>query len=163
MSLIFFGSQNAGQNCIGIERILVHESQYNEVYSMMLERAKELRMGSALSKPSDGMLPVVDMGAMISGDRFRVIGNILEAAERQGAVIEYRGQPYRHQYLETAQYFTPTVVGNVTQDMDIAQKESKWYCVFVVCFCVEFVISCSVCPDCLNNEISNNRRSDCDC
>ncbi|KAJ3477063.1 hypothetical protein NLI96_g10721 [Meripilus lineatus] len=115
--------QNAGQNCIGIERIIVHESQYDDVYRRMLDRAKELRMGSALSKPSDGMLPQVDVGAMISGSRFSTIQNTIEAAVNHGALVEYGGHPHRHTYLESAQYFTPTVVGQVTPSMPIAQTE----------------------------------------
>lgn len=90
----------------------------------MLDRAKELRMGSALSKPSDGMLPQVDVGAMISGSRFSTIQNTIEAAVNHGALVEYGGHPHRHTYLESAQYFTPTVVGQVTPSMPIAQTES---------------------------------------
>ncbi|KAI0081058.1 meiotic sister-chromatid recombination aldehyde dehydrogenase [Panus rudis PR-1116 ss-1] len=115
--------QNAGQNCIGIERIIVHESQYEEVYRMFVSRVKELRVGSALFRPADGIIPAVDCGAMISTERFRDIETILEGAVNHGAVIEHGGQRINHPLYTHGAFFTPTVVGNVSPELPIAQQE----------------------------------------
>lgn len=51
--------QNAGQNCVGLERILVHESLYNEFVDRVTERIKKMKVGSVLNDDN-----VVDVGAM---------------------------------------------------------------------------------------------------
>ncbi|THH21239.1 hypothetical protein EW146_g285 [Bondarzewia mesenterica] len=113
--------QNAGQNCIGIERLIVHESQYDELYSLMTERVGGLRLGSALT--ADGVGTGVDCGSMISTQRFQALEDVIQAAGRQGAVVEYGGGRMRHPYLDQGAYFTPTVVGNANSEMEIAKRE----------------------------------------
>lgn len=121
-------SQNAGQNCIGIERILVHSSQYDKVFKLIAERAQQLRLGCALTRPTDGLIPVVDCGAMISNERFDHLKNLIEAAVAHGAVLETGGQPWPHPYLEHGLFFSPTVIGNVDPNSAIAQEECKSQC-----------------------------------
>ncbi|KAI0033980.1 Aldedh-domain-containing protein [Vararia minispora EC-137] len=113
--------QNAGQNCIGIERLLVHRSQYEEVYSMMLERARALRVGAAVA--ADGVGTGVDMGSMISQLPFQRLEDMINSARNEGARIEQGGARLRHPYLENGAYFAQTVIGDVTPDMKIAQEE----------------------------------------
>ncbi|GBE77417.1 Putative aldehyde dehydrogenase-like protein [Sparassis crispa] len=115
--------QNAGQNCIGIERILVHSSQYEEVYAMFLERTKELRQGSALSNPNDGFVPAVDVGSMINADRLVDLERVVAAARDGGARVEVGGTAFDHPYMKDGSYFSPTVVGDVDPQSEIAQRE----------------------------------------
>lgn len=62
--------QNSGQNCIGIERFIVHASQHDELMKILTERAKKLRFGPALADTSaEGYGAPVDCGAMISSNR----------------------------------------------------------------------------------------------
>jgi acyl-CoA reductase-like NAD-dependent aldehyde dehydrogenase len=60
--------QNAGQNCIGIERFIVHASQHRELVEIFAEKTKKLRFGPALAEDSSTVAPV-DCGAMISRNR----------------------------------------------------------------------------------------------
>lgn len=113
--------QNAGQNCIGIERVIVHSSQYDEVYQLLVERASGLRCGSALTADSVGS--GVDCGSMISSQRFEVLEQMIKDAGSHGAKIELGGARLRHPYLESGAYFAPTVIGNVTPDMNVAKQE----------------------------------------
>lgn len=118
-------SQNAGQNCIGIERLIVHSSQYEEVYALIVERVRGLRLGSALS--AEGVGSGVDCGAMISTARFQELEDVIDDARNHGARVEHGGTRMRHPYLEHGAYFTPTVVGDVVNDMNIAQRERKCF------------------------------------
>lgn len=63
---------------------------------------------------------------MISRDRFRTLQDRVEAAESQGAQVEFGGKPLVHPYLDHGCFFEPTVIGDVRQDMDIAQHERKF-------------------------------------
>jgi acyl-CoA reductase-like NAD-dependent aldehyde dehydrogenase len=60
--------QNAGQNCIGIERFIVHSSQHRELVDIFAEKTKKLRFGPALAEDSS-TVAAVDCGAMISRNR----------------------------------------------------------------------------------------------
>ena len=114
-------SQNAGQNCIGIERLLVHRDQYDEVYHLILQRAGELRLGGALS--ADDVGTGVDVGSMISRDRFQRLQDLIQDAASRGAQVDLGGGSRVHPYLTNGAFFEPTVIGEVQQDMDIAQHE----------------------------------------
>ncbi|KAI0800757.1 meiotic sister-chromatid recombination aldehyde dehydrogenase [Fomes fomentarius] len=115
--------QNAGQNCIGIERILVHESQYDDLFHLLTERAEKLRPGHSLKSPGDGIAPVADVGAMISGERFPGLQQAIQDAVNQGATLTVGGEPWTHPYLEKGSYFKPTLLGDVNPDAAIAQSE----------------------------------------
>lgn len=119
-------SQNVGQNCIGIERFIVHASQHDELVSLLGERARKLRCGSVLSPSAEGYIAPVDCGAMISHHRFPELERLVEAAVRDGANLATGGQRWRHAYLEEGSYFVPTVIGNVDNTMEIAQTECQY-------------------------------------
>jgi acyl-CoA reductase-like NAD-dependent aldehyde dehydrogenase len=112
-----------GQNCIGIERLLVHSSQYDDLHDILVERVRRLRPGSVLARSVEGYVSTVDCGAMINGDRFRGLENVIRDAADGGAMVDPGGAQYHHAYLENGYYFAPTVVGPVEAEMDIAKEE----------------------------------------
>jgi acyl-CoA reductase-like NAD-dependent aldehyde dehydrogenase len=111
-----------GQNCIGIERLIVHHSLYDELHGLLSERVKKMRPGSVLAQSPEGYVATVEGGAMISGDRFEALERIIEAANEDGANVE-GGKVYKHSYLNNGYYFQPTIVGPVYSTMDIAKEE----------------------------------------
>ena len=116
-------SQNMGQNCIGIERLLVHSSQYDDLHDILVERVRRLRPGSVLAQSPEGYVSTIDCGSMINGDRFRGLEKVIRDASEGGALVEGGGAQYHHAYLENGYYFSPTVVGAVEAEMDIANQE----------------------------------------
>ncbi|KAG5647167.1 hypothetical protein DXG03_001122 [Asterophora parasitica] len=114
--------QNMGQNCIGIERLIVHRSQYDDLHAILSERIAKLRLGSVLAPSPEGYVSTIDCGSMISRERFQGLERIIRDAEEGGAIVE-GGVQYNHIYLENGAYFTPTLVGAVHSTMDIAQQE----------------------------------------
>lgn len=120
-----YRSQNAGQNCIGIERLIVHHTQHDELYTLLTERVQKLRSGSVLARSAEGYVTTVDAGAMISSDRFSDLERIINAAEEAGAKVEVGGKAYKHPYHESGCYFLPTVVGDADPNSEIAQRERE--------------------------------------
>ncbi|CAK5279454.1 unnamed protein product [Mycena citricolor] len=114
--------QNSGQNCIGIERLIVHSSQYDDLHNLLEARAGKLRPGSVLSPSDAGFIPTVDSGAMISRERFRSLEMVIEEAREGGAHVLGGGE-YHHPVNVHGFYFQATVVGPVTPDMRIANEE----------------------------------------
>lgn len=116
--------QNVGQNCIGIERLIVHRSQYDELFDIFSQRVTKLRLGSVMAPNDQGYLSPVDCGAMISSARFDALEHLITEAEEFGNGVHLEGGTrYKHVYNDKGSYFLPTVIGPVFSDMRIAQKE----------------------------------------
>ena len=75
---------------------------------------------------ADGVGTGVDMGSMNSRERFQALQDRIGAATAQGAQVELGGRPATHVYLNNGAFFEPTVIGEVTRDMDIAQNEREF-------------------------------------
>lgn len=118
-------SQNAGQNCIGIERLIVHSEQYDELYETLTERAKKLRVGSVLAPSREGFINTVDCGCMLTNDRFDLLETMIFEAHEAGAQIDVGGQKYLHPSSAGNAYFTATVLGDVDPRSRIAQTECE--------------------------------------
>ncbi|KAG6918030.1 hypothetical protein DXG01_016882 [Tephrocybe rancida] len=114
--------QNMGQNCIGIERMIIHQSQYDDLHAILEERISKLRVGSVLAPSPEGYVSTIDCGSMISSDRFTALEAVIRDAEENGAHV-FGGTAYNHTYLENGAYFSPTLVGPVDQRMRIATQE----------------------------------------
>ena len=110
--------QSAGQNCIGIERIICLPKIYSGLISILGKRIKELRTGSSLDSPDN-----VDVGAMISDARFKQLEDLIADAVSQGARCLVGGKRYTHPEYPKGHYFQPTLLVDVTPSMRIANEE----------------------------------------
>jgi len=105
---------NAGQLCISIERVLVHESVTDEFTRRLVERTRGMKLGAALSYD-------YDMGSLISQDQLDTVREHLEDAVGKGARVLTGGRarpdigPYFHE---------PTLLADVTEDMDLYAGET---------------------------------------
>ncbi|KAK4550739.1 hypothetical protein LTR36_000318 [Oleoguttula mirabilis] len=109
--------QSAGQNCIGIERVIAMPKAYDRLIAMLEPRIKGLRVGSDLNE--DG----VDVGAMISPASFVRLERLIAEAVAQGASLLVGGHRHGHEDYPQGHYFEPTLLIDVTPSMRIAQEE----------------------------------------
>ncbi len=99
----------AGQNCIGVQRLLVHKDIYNEFKTRFVERTKKYKIG-------DKMKEDTDMGPMITeGEAIRVEKWVNEAAQK-GANVLCGGK-------RTGSLYEPTVLENLPPDVTIHCEE----------------------------------------
>lgn len=92
----------------------------------MTPRVRALRCGSGLSAPpGSSEIPPVDCGAMISPHRFAELEKIIAAAKKQGARVLAGGKRIAHEVWRGGAYFEPTLVCDVTSEMDIARQERE--------------------------------------
>ena len=108
--------QSAGQNCVGIERIIAMPSAYSRLISMLAPRIAALRVGSDLSED-------VDVGALISSASFSRLEALIAEAVAQGAKLLVGGHRHVHSSYPTAPYFEPTLLVDVQPTMRIAREE----------------------------------------
>jgi acyl-CoA reductase-like NAD-dependent aldehyde dehydrogenase len=143
-----------GQNCIGIERLIVHADQYDDLYAIFQERVSKLRVGSVMSPQQAGFMSIVDGGAMINNNRFNGIENLIKEAVDGNAYLIGGSEFQNHPYHPHGYFFQPTVVGPVDKSMGIAQQERKSFLQFMwimsSIFTAGFSSICSCCcPDAL--------------
>jgi acyl-CoA reductase-like NAD-dependent aldehyde dehydrogenase len=106
---------NCGQNCVASERILLHQGIAARFEARVAEIAVELRQGAPLAGD------VVDVGAMATPLQVDVVARLVDRAVEQGARLVVGG----HRVLsERGEYFAPTVLADVTPEMDIMQHET---------------------------------------
>ena len=116
-----------GQNCIGIERLIVHADQYDDLYSIFEERVSKLRVGSVMSPQQAGFMSIVDGGAMIDKKRFKGIEKLINEAVDGNAYLIGGSEFENHPYHREGFFFQPTVVGPVDKSMGIAQQECRFF------------------------------------
>lgn len=118
-SIIMRGTfQSAGQNCIGIERVICMTGAYDQLVSILEERVGKLRLGSDIDQQDE-----IDIGAMISDNRFDEIERLVQDAVLKGARLLHGGKRFQHPNYPQGHYFEPTLLVDVDLTMDIAQQE----------------------------------------
>lgn len=104
--------QSSGQNCIGIERIIATPGVYADLVARLAPKVKALRMGQQ-----------ADVGAMISPQSFDRLEALVADAVAKGARLLAGGKRYNHPDHPQGCYFTPTLLADVTVDMEVAKHE----------------------------------------
>jgi acyl-CoA reductase-like NAD-dependent aldehyde dehydrogenase len=108
--LAFGAFYQSGQSCIGVQRILVHASLYDDLREKLIEKTKSLRMGD----PKDEKTFV---GPMISESESKRLAGWMENAVKAGAKIIAGGK------VDGAM-FEATLLENVGRDSDLYRKEA---------------------------------------
>jgi acyl-CoA reductase-like NAD-dependent aldehyde dehydrogenase len=86
--------QNAGQNCIGIERVLVEKPVYQAFVVEMEKRVKALRQSAPLGFGLGD--EQADVGAMVLPASLGRIQELVDDAVKKGARLLVGGKRYEH-------------------------------------------------------------------
>ncbi|KNC76592.1 hypothetical protein SARC_10917 [Sphaeroforma arctica JP610] len=105
--------QNCGQNCIGLERLVVQGGVYDKLVSDMEKNVKELTQGGVATGN-------FDTGAMTMQASLDKIQSYVDDAVSHGARCLVGGKPRQ---TEHGLFFEPTLLVDVTVDMRIAKEE----------------------------------------
>ena len=109
------GCSNTGQSCHSPTRILVHESQVEEVLSLLAAEAKKLVVGD----PRD---PATGIGPVVNKAQFERIQGYIRKGIEEGARVVCGGLG-RPVGLERGYFVQPTVFADVTPSMTVAREE----------------------------------------
>jgi succinate-semialdehyde dehydrogenase/glutarate-semialdehyde dehydrogenase len=105
--------RNAGQTCVCANRFFVQEEVYDEFAGMLVDEVKAINVG-------DGMESGTRVGPLIDRDALEKVERHVADAVAKGAKILTGGK--RHALGGT--FFEPTVLTDVTPDMDVAREET---------------------------------------
>jgi acyl-CoA reductase-like NAD-dependent aldehyde dehydrogenase len=111
----YYSMQNSGQTCISVERVFVEEPVYDEFVSKVTEKVKALRQGD----PSGGA-GTVEIGAMTFPKQVDIVEAHVNDAVAKGAKVLTGG----HRGTGKGHYFEPTILVDVTPDMDCMREET---------------------------------------
>ena len=105
---------NAGQACLSVERCYVHCSLYESFAKACADKTKQLRVGN-------GMDAHTDVGPMIHGRQVRIVESHVEDAKARGSRVLAGGMRLPELGVN---FYAPTVLADVTQDMRIMREET---------------------------------------
>ncbi len=105
---------NLGQTCVGVKRIYAQKGIYDNFLAKFTEKVKNLKQGWGWDDPD------VCVGSLINQHALEEMEKHVARAVEQGAQVVTGG--HRNPNLPGL-FFEPTVLANVTQDMDCARKE----------------------------------------
>ncbi|WP_131741546.1 succinic semialdehyde dehydrogenase [Actinomadura roseirufa] len=105
---------NAGQLCISIERMYVHEDVYDRFVPRFVELAKGMRLGTGLDFEAE-------MGSLTHRRQLEAVTRHVDQAVERGATVLAGG---RARPDVGPLFYEPTVLADVTGDMDLYGDET---------------------------------------
>ncbi|MFT4885179.1 MAG: succinate-semialdehyde dehydrogenase/glutarate-semialdehyde dehydrogenase [Natronomonas sp.] len=105
---------NAGQLCISLERLYVHEDVYGQFVEAFISEIDDLHIGAGYGHD-------VDVGSLISQDQFDKVTEHVEEAKAEGATVLTGGtaRPDLGPY-----FYEPTVLTDVDESMALCAEET---------------------------------------
>ncbi len=107
--LVFGAFYQSGQSCISVQRILIHESIYQQVKEKLVTATQQLLMGDPLQESTF-------IGPMISDKEAQRLANWLDDAQQQGATLLCGGQ-------RQGAMLAATLLENVPKQCALVQEE----------------------------------------
>jgi acyl-CoA reductase-like NAD-dependent aldehyde dehydrogenase len=105
---------NQGQCCDGLKRLIVHESQYEEVVKKLAMQFKAKKIGKADEKSTE-------IGPLVAKRQLDLLVSQVEDAIEKGAHIEVGGHSLEKEL--GGAFFEPTILTGVTRDMRVWTEE----------------------------------------
>ena len=102
--------QNSGQNCVGVERVLVYESIYDDFVKAIVPKVEMLRQGVPLATTcgrTGNYTGKVDCGSMIMPEQLQIVQNLVDDAVKSGAKLLCGG---KINTTLNGQFFEPTIL-----------------------------------------------------
>jgi aldehyde dehydrogenase (NAD+) len=107
--IAFGGYYQAGQSCISVQRVLVHEDVSDSFTEKLVEEVGKLKTG-------DPMDPDVDVGPLIDHDSLERVSAWVDEAVQAGAEVLSGGK-------REDPFYVPTVLAKTDKSMKVRQEE----------------------------------------
>lgn len=107
---------NTGQSCEARSRLYVHETIYDEFVETFVAKAKKLNVGNPLDRHTH-------IGSIISENQLNTVDGYVKRAIEQGATLACGGERLHPEGFENGYWYAPTVLTDVTNDMEAVQEE----------------------------------------
>jgi acyl-CoA reductase-like NAD-dependent aldehyde dehydrogenase len=106
---------NAGQVCCAGSRLLLEEEIYDSFTEQLLERVQKIQLGPGTENP--------DMGPLISNTQRERVLEYIRIGGQEGAELLIGGGIPENSACKNGFFVEPTLIGNVENQMTVAQDE----------------------------------------
>lgn len=107
---------NQGEVCVSTSRLLLPNDLYEDFLISMTEKISRLRIGDCLDEKTQ-------MGSLVSEKHLNSVQGFVDRAITEGGKVRIGGKRLTGGDYDKGFYFQPTVIENVTRDMEIFQEE----------------------------------------
>ncbi|MGB2129092.1 MAG: aldehyde dehydrogenase [Flavicella sp.] len=108
---------NCGQVCTCNERLYVHENVYDAFMEIFMPKVAALKVGNP-------MLEDTDMGPKVNESELKHMEHLVAVSLEEGATLAHGGKRPEGAEFEKGNWFEPTILTDVKQDMTIVHEES---------------------------------------
>lgn len=108
---------NTGQACISPNRIFVHKSIVDSFTKTLVERVNRMKAGNGLE---DG----ISIGPLVDEAALEKVSHQVNDAREKGADVVAGGIRLEDEHLKNGYFYAPTVLTNVSTDMQIYREET---------------------------------------
>ena len=108
--------RNCGQSCTSVKRLFLFQSIADEFIRSFADKVKTIRVGNGLDKSTH-------MGPVHTEEQREKVESMVEDAEGRGAKDIVKGGRPAQKELSKGNFYTPTVLGDVNYDAQIAREE----------------------------------------
>lgn len=105
-----------GQRCTATSRLILHEKIHDELLSMLVQSANNLKLGNGLDES-------VEVGPLVNQSQVDTVSEYIEIGQNEGAELNCGGEIANQSDLSKGYFYKPTVFSKVTRDMRIAREE----------------------------------------
>ncbi len=105
-----------GQRCTACSRVIVHEKVIKKFNDLLVAKASGLRVG-------DGLNGKIEMGPLINESQRQKVKKYVDIGIHEGAKLLTGGDYCHGKSFQNGFFFQPTVFGDVSPKMRIAQEE----------------------------------------
>ena len=107
---------STGQKCTATSRAIVEDSIYDKFMTALVERTKKLKVG-------DGMQPGIDIGPAVDQAQLDTVLEYIAIGKKEAGEPKIGGNRLTGAGFDKGYFVEPTIFGDVTEDMRIAQEE----------------------------------------
>jgi len=108
--------RNCGQSCTSVKRLFLFETIADEFVKSFVEKVKTIKVGNGLDKSTH-------MGPVHTEEQREKVESMVEDAEGRGAKDIVKGGRPEQNELAKGNFYTPTVLGDVDYEAQIAREE----------------------------------------
>jgi acyl-CoA reductase-like NAD-dependent aldehyde dehydrogenase len=107
---------STGQKCTATSRAIVEDAIYDKFVAALVERTRKLKVG-------DGMQPGIDIGPAVDQGQLDTVLKYIEIGRKEAGAPKVGGNHLTDGAYGKGYFVEPTIFGDVTEDMRIAQEE----------------------------------------
>jgi malonate-semialdehyde dehydrogenase (acetylating)/methylmalonate-semialdehyde dehydrogenase len=107
---------NAGQRCLATDVVVAVGDVYEDLRGMIVDGVDDLIVGNGLDEDTD-------VGPLITDESAERVAGMIADAVADGAELVVDGREFTHSAFPDGNFLGPTLLADVTTEMDIAQNE----------------------------------------